>query len=163
MVVGTTKGEERPMIFLTAPPNIEQTRCTRFRVQRNLPYRDAAPYKASIYYWWWAFLKRNIDYAKTCKQLGRGKSAALYNDFGNIFKSDFLTWWRSHKGLFAERSSLAQNEDVLKGDDIILYQIDLKRPLSQIQEEIKRLHMQAHAIMALSDKLDGFAVDPYFW
>ena len=147
MVVGTTKGEDRPMIFLTAPPNIEQTRCTRFRVQRNLPYRDAAPYKASIYYWWWAFLKRNIDYAKTCKQLGRGKSAALYNDFGNIFKSDFLTWWRSHKGLFAERSSLAQNEDVLKGDDIILYQIDLKRPLSQIQEEIKRLHMQAHAIM----------------
>ncbi|MDA9152675.1 hypothetical protein N9N84_02450, partial [Planktomarina temperata] len=92
-------------------------------------------------------MKRNIDYAKTCKQLGRGKSAALYNDFGNIFKSDFLTWWRSHKGLFAERSSLAQNEDVLKGDDIILYQIDLKRPLSQIQEEIKTLHMQAHAIM----------------
>jgi hypothetical protein len=34
MVVGTTKGEDRPMIFLTAPPNIEQTRGSRFRVQR---------------------------------------------------------------------------------------------------------------------------------
>ena len=77
MVVETTKGEDRPMIFLTAPPNIEQTRGSRFRVQRNLPYRDAEPYKASIYYWWWAFLKRNIDYVKTCKQLGRGKSAEL--------------------------------------------------------------------------------------
>ena len=46
MVVETTKGEDRPMIFLTAPPNIEQTRGSRFRVQRNLPYRDAEPYKA---------------------------------------------------------------------------------------------------------------------
>ena len=124
MVVGTTKGEDRPMIFLTAPPNIEQTRGSRFRVQRNLPYRDAAPYKASIYYWWWAFLKRNIDYAKTCKQLGRGKSAELYKDFGNIFKSDFLTWWRSHKGLFAERSSLAKNKEILKENSFQMKQIE---------------------------------------
>jgi hypothetical protein len=35
----------------------------------------------------------------------------------------------------------------LKDDDIILYQIDTKKPFSQIHEEIKALHMQAHAIM----------------
>ena len=163
MVVETTKGEDRPMIFLTAPPNIEQTRGSRFRVQRNLPYRDAEPYKASIYYWWWAFLKRNIDYAKTCKQLGRGKSAELYKDFGNIFKSDFLTWWRSHKGLFAERSSLAKNKEILKDDDIILYQIDTKKPFSQIHEEIKALHMQAHGIMpGERAKLSSTAKYPIF-
>ena len=43
MVVGTTKGEERPMIFLTAPPNIEQTRCTRFRVPWSMAFRDEKP------------------------------------------------------------------------------------------------------------------------
>ena len=51
MVVEMIKGKERPMIFLTAPPEIKQTACLRFRVPRNLPYRDAPPYKSSIYYW----------------------------------------------------------------------------------------------------------------
>lgn len=96
MVVEMTKGKKRPMIFLTAPPEIKQTACLRFRVPRNLPYRDAPPYKSSIYYWWWAFLKRDQNYADTCASRGRGQSAKLYKDFGNVFKSDFLTWWRCH-------------------------------------------------------------------
>ena len=105
MVVEMTKGKKRPMIFLTAPPEIEQTACLRFRVPRNLPYRDAPPYKSSIYYWWWTFLKRDQNYADTCASRGRGQSAKLYKDFGNVFKSDFLTWWRCHQGLFAEQSA----------------------------------------------------------
>jgi hypothetical protein len=147
MVVEMTKGKKRPMIFLTAPPEIKQTACLRFRVPRNLPYRDAPPYKSSIYYWWWAFLKRDQNYADTCASRGRGHSAKLYKDFGNVFKSDFLTWWRCHQGLFAEQSAAEDHKILCDTESRIWYQIDPKRPFNQIYEEIRALHLQAHAIM----------------
>ncbi|MDA9274621.1 hypothetical protein N9Q06_01120 [bacterium] len=112
-----------------------------------MPYREAESYKASIYYWWWAFLKRNPDYQRTCANSGNGMFAGLYKDFGNIFELDFLTWWSCHQGLFAEKTSLIEQAGAHRLNPTLLYQIDLNRPLSHIQEEIKALHMHAHAIM----------------
>ena len=114
---------------------------------RNLPYRDAPPYKSSIYYWWWAFLKRDQNYVDTCASRGRGQSAKLYKDFGNVFKSDFLTWWRCHQGLFAEQSAAEDHKIPCDTESRIWYQIDPKWPFNQIDEEIRALHLQAHAIM----------------
>ena len=134
---------ERPkaLSFMTAPPVMSQTSQRRFRAGRNQPYRDAEPYKSSIYYWWWAYLKRSAAYQKTCHQSGQGKLGWLYADFGDVFESDFLTWWNKHQALFAEQASKGNPNHTL------LYRIDPCRPLSQITEEIKALHMQAHAIM----------------
>jgi hypothetical protein len=130
--------------FVTAPPNNAELAYTRFKGSRNLPYKDAEPYKSSLYYWWWAFLKRNSDYRQTCQKCGRGKLTRLYRDFGNIFEGTFLEWWRGHKTLFAEQRILkARGEN----DYNVIYHIDPYRPLHQIQEEIKALHMRAHAIM----------------
>mgnify|MGYP006138194319 FL=1 len=163
MVVEMTKRKDQPMIFLTAPPETEQPKRSRFRVQRNLPYRNAKPYKASIYYWWWAFLKRNVDYQNSCAKSGRGKLAALYRDFGNVFEADFLTWWSSHKKLFAERSALVKVGAPQQDDDTILYQLDPTRPLNHIWEEIQALHLQAHAIMpAKRSKASSTAQYPVF-
>lgn len=147
MVTQLATDKDQPMIFMTAPPIIALEESSRFRVPRNLPYRDAPAYKASIYYWWWEFLKRNWQYQSTCSRLGRGKLAKLYRDFGNIFEHDFLTWWRSHQGLFSEKNALIGSGENTPINGAILYQIDPKRPLSQIQEEIKALHLWAHAIM----------------
>ena len=130
--------------FVTAPPNNAELAHTRFKGSRNMPYKGAEPYKSSLYYWWWAFLKRNKDYRQTCRKCGTGKLARLYRDFGNIFEGTFLEWWTGHKTLFAEQRHLNAHGD---NDHEIVYHIDPYRPLHHIQEEIKALHMRAHAIM----------------
>ena len=136
--------------FMTAPPIIHMASKRRFRARRNLPYKDAKPYKASLYYWWWAFLKRSRHYQNTCARNGKGNLSKLYQDFGDIFNVGFLTWWGSHQMLFAENTALIERVDADPLDSTLLYQIDPQRPLSQIQEEIKALHMHAHAIMPVA-------------
>ena len=147
MVTNKANVTRHILSFKTAPPVIHIVSRRRFRGGRNLPYREAESYKASIYYWWWAFLKRNPDYQRTCANSGNGMFAGLYKDFGNIFELDFLTWWSCHQGLFAEKTSLIEQAGAHRLNPTLLYQIDLHRPLSHLQEEIKALHMHAHAIM----------------
>jgi len=63
----------------------------------------------SPYYWWWAYLKRNQQYIKCCKNDGKGKLAKMYRDFGDVRGDDFTSWWGRSKqrgqDLFAEVSS----------------------------------------------------------
>lgn len=150
MVTNKANATRHVLSFKTAPPIIHMASRRRFRGGRNLPYRDAEPYKSSIYYWWWAFLMRNADYQRTCATSGHGKLAGLYRDFGDIFESDFLTWWQCHQGLFAEKTALIKQVGADPLNSTLLYHIDPKRPLSQIKEEIQALHMHAHAIMPVA-------------
>ena len=76
------------------------------RFGRTKTQKQSETYKNSPYYFWWEFLKRHQGYAKTCKEAGRGRYAALYADFGNIHENDFKTWWQQcDRGarLFAEQ------------------------------------------------------------
>lgn len=71
-------------------------------------YDEANPPKtvtSSPYYWWFKFLQLNEDYKATCAANGEGKFAALYADFGDVYNTDFKTWWQSHVELFAEKRS----------------------------------------------------------
>lgn len=163
MATGKVEQALYALSFMTAPPILHMASRRRFRAQRNLPYRDAEPYKASIYYWWWAFLKRNTQYQQACASSGRGNLADLYRDFGNIYDRDFLSWWTSHQNLFAEKTALIDQAAAPQINAAILYQIDLQKSLSQIQEEIKALHMQAHAIMPIAPpKLTSTAKYPIY-
>jgi hypothetical protein len=137
--------------FATAPPEAEPNSVSRFRVPRGLPHKDAPAYQASIYFWWWEYLKRNECYQVTCDGGGSGPLSGLYRDFGNVFEGDFLSWWRAHRRIFAERSGLVQDlPDAAALRSKILYEIDPARPLSVIQEEVKAIHLRAHAIMPKS-------------
>ncbi|MBQ0803737.1 MAG: hypothetical protein KBT65_02490, partial [Sulfitobacter sp.] len=78
MVTNKANVTRHILSFKTAPPIIHMASRRRFRAARNLPYRDAEPYKASIYYWWWAFLMRNADYQRTCATSGHGELTVLY-------------------------------------------------------------------------------------
>ena len=147
MVVHQTMGLETPLSFMTAPPDVEQIARTRFREPRNLPYRNAPPHTASIYYWWWAFLKLNPHYQKTCLNNGSGPLTKLYSDFGNIFEVSFENWWERHQRLFAEQSPIVTAGDPPPGPNEILYRIDPYKPFNQIHEEILAIHLQRHAIM----------------
>ena len=63
--------------FKTAPPDYPHSHGEGFEEDAILPYRDAEPYKASIYYWWWAFLMRNADYQATCASSAKASFGAL--------------------------------------------------------------------------------------
>ena len=108
-------------------------------------YSDENPPKAvleSPYFWWFRFLRLNEDYQKTVKAKGVGKCAALYKDFGDIYKVDFKTWWGEHKGLFAEppvkyRMVIANNADEIapfNSDEVL----NLVVPLSWSQRSLKK-------------------------
>jgi len=133
--------------FKTAPPILHTVSRRRFRARRNLPYRDAEPYKASLYYWWWAFLKRNQHYQYTCARNGKGHLSKLYQDFGDIFNVGFLTWWDSHQMLFSEEPSTLSRHDIVEDNAQLLYRIDPCKSFSQVQEEVRVLHLMGHAIM----------------
>ena len=96
MVYAETMELQSPLSFRTAPPNIDDLKYTRFREPRNLPYKNAPGFMSSLYYWWWAFLRRNTAYKRTCRQRGGGRLGWLYQDFGNVFGKDFMSWtnWR---------------------------------------------------------------------
>lgn len=69
------------------------------------PFDDLNPPSTvtdSPYYWWFMFLRLNPDYRATVKNNGRGKCAALYKDFGDIYSVDFKSWWSKKASLFAE-------------------------------------------------------------
>ena len=63
----------------------------------------------SVYYWWWAYLRRNTEYLQCCETKGEGRLSALYADFGDVREDDFRTWWggSTQRGayLFAERKT----------------------------------------------------------
>lgn len=69
------------------------------------PFDEKDPPKTvtdSPYYWWFMFLRLNKDYEATCKTNGKGKCAALYKDFGDVYKTNFKDWWNKRVHLFAE-------------------------------------------------------------
>lgn len=62
--------------------------------------------ESSVYYWWWQYLLRNQSYKQCCESLGDGELSGLYRDFGDVFATDFRTWWTTgDRGamLFAEQ------------------------------------------------------------
>lgn len=69
----------------------------------NPPFKGAATWQCSVYYFWWEFLRRHEGYRQTCKAGGKGKFHKLYSDFGNVHVSDvFWDWWVDHQHLFCE-------------------------------------------------------------
>ena len=47
----------------------------------------------SPYYWWWQYLRRNVDYLACCEAGGKGELANIYADFGDVRDDDFKKWW----------------------------------------------------------------------
>ena len=70
---------------------------------KPLPLRHQ---ESSVYYWWWQYLRRNQSYKQCCEALGSGDLSDIYQDFGDVFATEFRTWWTTgDRGamLFAEQ------------------------------------------------------------
>ncbi|MBU3588516.1 hypothetical protein [Polynucleobacter sp. 80A-SIGWE] len=102
--------------------------------------------KESPYYWWFMFLRLNEDYKATCKAKGKGKCAAIYKDFGNIYITNFKDWWNTKDGFFSEprrgyRMAIANNQEELapfNSEEVL----NLVVPLTWSQRSLKKAFSQ---------------------
>lgn len=124
--------------FVYAPPDFED-RPYPYRLP-NPPYPSAEKWKCSVYYYWWLYLKRNADYRLTCEHNGNGPCADLYRDFGNIFETDFRTWWESHWTLFAEPVAVVPFDDhTTEFSRSVSLRIDLGAKRNRVLEDIRAI------------------------
>lgn len=119
---------------------------------RSKKEKNIEPYKYSVYYFWWEFLRRNDDYKKCCKSGGKGKLKDLYKDFGDVFDVDFKTWWQTNdKGayLFAEEhlpefKIITDASEMYQNDKIIYLQVPLSLPKRYLMREFQNVLNRNH-------------------
>jgi hypothetical protein len=114
---------------------------------KNRPSSERA-WKRSVYYWWWAYLKRNPEYLKCCESKGKGELSALYKDFGDVRGYDFKSWWREgDRGatLFAEPPVEVSVRLLTNGDAIpdsskgLSVYLPLNLPNNFLEKRVKEL------------------------
>ena len=127
-----------PPHFVYAPPDFGDAPYSYRRP--SPPYANAAPWKCSVYYYWWLYLQRNADYRLTCENGGHGPCAELYRDFGNPYGRDFRSWWREHWPLFAEPVAVVPVEATEQAfTRSITLRIDLDAKRNRILDDIRAI------------------------
>lgn len=130
--------------FQYAPPTDRLEDATKGK-RPSAPFAGAAPWQCSVYYFWWLFLRENEAYQTACQTRGQGKCRALYLDFGDIYATDFPTWWmETGRDLFCEpRSAGVQTttRDELgnKADERIILSIDRGSDVERVLAEVRSL------------------------
>jgi len=112
---------------------------------RGIVYEESRPPKTVIqspFYWWFKFLQLNEEYRAAFD----GKKSKIPNDlvqdFGDVFNTDFKSWWIKHVELFSEppwqyKMKIATNPEEMApfGDENV---INLVVPLNWTNVGIKR-------------------------
>lgn len=135
---------------------------------RHFPYKSPrfgtkskpAPKSAwenTVYYWWWTYLKRNVDYIACCDSGGKGKLSKLYKDFGDVRADDFKAWWTfkvngEDRGayLFAEPSVessvkvLKEGEKATSEAEALTVSLPLSFPKRFLERRFKELLKAVH-------------------
>lgn len=135
---------------------------------RHFPYKSPrfgtksrpAPTSAwqnTVYYWWWAYLKRNVDYIACCDSGGKGKLAQLYADFGDVRGDDFKAWWTTKRNgedrgayLFAEPSVESSVKVLKEGEkapgetEALTLSLPLNFPKRFLERRFKTLLSEVH-------------------
>ena len=105
-----------------------------------------------MYYLWWEFLRRSDAYKKCCASNGNGQLKSIYNDFGDVFATDFRSWWQKNgRGayLFAEhlppvfQTVKAMPNDVTM-EQILLLQVPMALPKRLLMAEFQKLLNEHH-------------------
>ena len=115
-------------------------------------------WKNSVYYWWWAYLRKNQEYIKCCENGGKGKLSKLYIDFGDVRADNFKAWWTDKTGhsiergarLFANRRAddvirvLEEGEVALNSSKTLTVSLPLNLPKSLLIRRFKEFLNASH-------------------
>lgn len=128
--------------FKHAPPRFDYELGKQSLAAR--PYPTAPRWQRSVYYYYWAYLRRSTPYRVTCQNEGSGTCAKLYRSFGNIFTCDFKAWWVIHWHLFVEPSAVVLVPPATQAPETegyVTLQVNRFAKADQIQRAIKMAHL----------------------
>lgn len=128
-------------------------------IPRHFPYQHptfgtakrpkaAFAWEGSVYYWWWAYLKRNKEYLACCENGGVGPLSDHYKDFGDVRGESFKAWWSENdRGarLFAEPRAedsvrvLEEGERALSRSKALTLSLPLNLPKKFLLERCREL------------------------
>ena len=120
---------------------------------RSKAEKSQERFKNSVYYLWWEFLRRSDAYKKCCVSAGKGKLQNIYQDFGDVFASDFKSWWQQNERgafLFAEQlppkmKLIDVMPDVSAAGQVLVVQVPLALPKRFLTAEFQKLLNVHHA------------------
>jgi len=139
--------------------------------------------RTSVRRWWWEYLRLSKDYwliCQTSSSLNNPRTTDdgmrwLYRKFGDIYKSDFDTWYeRTGSHIFREQVELPKVIEVAddlsnltqERDGKLLVEIPLKLSQATINRQINRL-LKKHIDERLSNKLEmsqsQFPINPVLY
>ena len=109
--------------------------------------KASKPYEQSAYYLWWKFLQLSQKYKECCENEGKGELSEMYKDFGDIYATDFKTWWQTgNKGinLFGEelmdKIRVVKNAEGLNlNEGILTINIPIDLPKTFIINELNKI------------------------
>lgn len=136
---------------------------SRKKAPRHFPYQhptfgtDKKPktprnWEDTIYYLWWAYLRRNEEYLKTCEANGAGKLSSIYKDFGDVRGDSFKKWWNEgERGatLFSnptseDRISLLENgQKAIVDEERFVISVPLSLPQKFLVDRFRKI-LEAH-------------------
>jgi len=124
---------------------------------RSAKTDNGVPWRESVYYLWWEFLRRHEGYRRTCADAGAGRYAKLYADFGDVHGTDFKAWWtKGDRGarLFAEPPMLMSLQVLERSDldglsanwddSFLVVAIPLSLPKRYIGSRVSKLVRERH-------------------
>ena len=109
--------------------------------------KASKPYEQSAYYLWWKFLQLSQKYKECCENEGKGELSEMYKDFGDIYATDFKTWWKTgNRGinLFGEelmdKIRVVKNAEGLNlNEGILTINIPIDLPKTFIIDELNKI------------------------
>ena len=109
--------------------------------------KSSKPYEQSVYYLWWKFLQLSQKYKECCENEGKGELSEMYKDFGDIYATDFKTWWQTgNRGinLFGEELMdkirvVKKAEDLNFDKGILTINIPIDLPKTFIIDELNKI------------------------
>lgn len=118
---------------------------------RSNAVKATQPFKNSVYYLWWEFLRRSNAYKKCCASGGEGKLNSIYQDFGDVFTTDFKSWWQTNErgaNLFAEQlppkmTLIDAMPDASVAGQVLVVQVPMALPKRFLASEFQKL-LSAH-------------------
>lgn len=117
--------------------------------------KTANHWRASVYYWWFEYLRRNVDYLETCERGGVGKCSDVFGHFGDVRSIDFKTWWtEGDRGavLFAEPptptirviSPGGGEQTGIQRENTVLIEVPLDLPITYLVRNFRQVVSKVH-------------------
>ena len=118
------------------------------RFGRSKAEKATEPFKNTVYYLWFEYLRRSELYKECCKNGGAGELSDLYADFGDVFSVEFKQWWQTdNRGieLFGEEVApdtmriIERKTDLILDDSVMVVSIPIFLPRKFIMKEMKKM------------------------